>query len=65
MKLASKESGMSYESNKKKLMSIDEIIPMLNKDIAMVASLREGFDLIVDEVENHFHKTLAENMIPA
>ena len=26
MKLASKESGMSYESNKEKLMSIDEII---------------------------------------
>ena len=29
----------------------------------MVASLREGFDLIIDEVENHFHKTLVENMI--
>lgn len=26
MKLASKEGGMSYESNKEKLMSIDEII---------------------------------------
>ena len=31
--------------------------------ILMVASLKEGFDLIVDEVENHFHKTLVENMI--
>ena len=29
----------------------------------MVASLREGFDLLIDEVENHFHKTLVENMI--
>ena len=29
----------------------------------MVASLKEGFDLLVDEVENHFHKTLVENMI--
>lgn len=29
----------------------------------MVASLREGFDLVIDEVENHFHKTLVENMI--
>lgn len=29
----------------------------------MVASLREGFDLIIDEVENHFHKTLVENML--
>ena len=29
----------------------------------MVASLKDGFDLLVDEVENHFHKTLVENMI--
>jgi AAA15 family ATPase/GTPase len=29
----------------------------------MVASLQNGFDLIVDEIENHFHKTLVENMI--
>ncbi len=29
----------------------------------MVASLENGFDLIVDEIENHFHKTLVENMI--
>lgn len=31
--------------------------------VLMVASLREGFDLLIDEVENHFHKTLVENMI--
>ena len=29
----------------------------------MVASLKEGFDLIIDEIENHFHKTLVENML--
>lgn len=29
----------------------------------VVASLKEGFDLLIDEVENHFHKTLVENMI--
>jgi len=29
----------------------------------MVASLQGGFDLLVDEIENHFHKTLVENMI--
>ena len=29
----------------------------------VVASLKEGFDLLVDEVENHFHKTLVENII--
>ena len=31
--------------------------------VLMVASLMEGFDLLIDEVENHFHKTLVENMI--
>ena len=31
--------------------------------ILMIASLTNGFDLIVDEIENHFHKTLVENMI--
>ena len=29
----------------------------------MAASLKEGFELLIDEVENHFHKTLVENMI--
>lgn len=31
--------------------------------VLMAASLRNGFDLLVDEIENHFHKTLVENMI--
>ena len=31
--------------------------------VLMVTSLKEGFDLLIDEVENHFHKTLVENMI--
>ena len=31
--------------------------------VQMAASLKNGFDLIVDEIENHFHKTLVENMI--
>lgn len=29
----------------------------------VVASLQNGFDLLIDEVENHFHKTLVENII--
>ncbi len=29
----------------------------------VVLSLRDGFDLIIDEIENHFHKTLVENII--
>lgn len=29
----------------------------------MALSLLEGYDLLIDEIENHFHKTLVENMI--
>ncbi len=29
----------------------------------VVLSLLQGFDLIVDEIENHFHKTLVENIV--
>ncbi|MCD8118019.1 MAG: ATP-binding protein [Lachnospiraceae bacterium] len=29
----------------------------------MTASLQNGFDLLIDEIETHFHKTLVENMI--
>ncbi len=29
----------------------------------VVASLQTGFDLIIDEIENHFHKTLVENIL--
>lgn len=35
----------------------------INLYILAAASLKMGFDLIVDEIENHFHKTLVENLI--
>lgn len=31
--------------------------------ILIVASLKNGFSIIIDEIENHFHKTLVENII--
>lgn len=31
--------------------------------VFMAAALENGFDLLVDEIENHFHKSLVENMI--
>ena len=31
--------------------------------ILAIMSLQMGFDLIVDEIENHFHKTLVENLV--
>lgn len=35
----------------------------INLYIIAVLSLRLGFDLVVDEIENHFHKTLVENLV--
>lgn len=35
----------------------------LNLYILAIASLQMGFDLLVDEIENHFHKTLVENLV--
>lgn len=31
--------------------------------IMAIASLQHGIDLLVDEIENHFHKTLVDNLI--
>lgn len=31
--------------------------------ITVIASLQNGFDILIDEIENHFHKTLVENII--
>ncbi len=58
-------------SGKEKIVSDKELIYMLSSGttkgillyLLMIASLEQGFDLIVDEIENHFHKTLVENMI--
>lgn len=59
-----------YRGNEK-MMSDKEMLSMLSSGTTkgillyttMVASLKMGFDLLIDEVENHFHKTLVENMI--
>lgn len=34
-----------------------------NLYILAILSLKVGFDLVVDEIENHFHKTLVENLV--
>lgn len=57
--------------NETRTVSDKELIYMLSSGttkgmllyILMAASLQQGFDLIIDEIENHFHKTLVENMI--
>lgn len=58
-------------AHKKENLSDKELIYKLSSGttkgillyIMMASSLKNGFDLIVDEIENHFHKTLVENMI--
>ena len=60
-----------YYRDKIKNVSDQELVYLLSSGttkgvllyVLMVASLQKGFDLIVDEIENHFHKTLVENMI--
>lgn len=60
-----------YYQDKIKAVSDQELVYLLSSGttkgvllyVLMVASLQNGFDLIVDEIENHFHKTLVENMI--
>ena len=55
----------------KKIVSDRELIHLLSSGttkglllyVIIIASLKYGFDLIIDEIENHFHKTLVENII--
>ena len=57
--------------NEKKIVSDKELLHFLSSGttkglllyVMVIASLKYGFDLIIDEIENHFHKTLAENII--
>ena len=59
-----------YQDGVKEL-SDSELVNMLSSGttkgillyVFVVAALENGFDLLIDEVENHFHKTLVENMI--
>ena len=52
-------------------LSDSELIQMLSSGTTkglllytyVVAALQNGFDLLIDEVENHFHKTLVENIL--
>lgn len=57
--------------NETKVLSDKELIYLMSSGTTkgmflytlVVASLQNGFDLLIDEVENHFHKTLVENLI--
>ena len=56
---------------KKQVVSDSELIYLLSSGttkgillyVFVVAALENGFDLLIDEIENHFHKTLVENII--
>ena len=68
--LDEKHYKLTYQDHVKEL-SDSELIYMLSSGttkgvllyVFVVAALENGFDLLIDEVENHFHKTLVENMI--
>ncbi len=70
----SKIDEHNYElsfSGEKKTLSDTQLIYMLSSGTTkglllytlVCASLKQGFDLLIDEIENHFHKTLVENII--
>ena len=65
-----KHYKLSYKDTMLEL-SDSELIYMLSSGstkglllyVYIVVTLQNGFDLLIDEVENHFHKTLVKNMI--
>jgi AAA15 family ATPase/GTPase len=62
---------LSLYNDYKKVISDKELIHFLSSGttkglllyIMVIASLQNGFDLVIDEIENHFHKTLVENIV--
>jgi len=60
-----------YTNNTTKDVSASELYEILSSGTTkgfglftfVVYSLRTGADLIIDEIENHFHKTLVENLV--
>lgn len=58
-------------NSEKKITSDKELLHYLSSGttkglllyVSVIASLRYGFDILIDEIENHFHKTLVENII--
>lgn len=60
-----------YSNKLEKEMSDKELYEVLSSGTTkglglftfVVYSLRTGSDLIIDEIENHFHKTLVENLV--
>lgn len=62
---------ITYKDNKTKEISEIELLSILSSGtkkgislfIFVIYSLKTGTDLIIDEIENHFHKTIIENLI--
>lgn len=60
-----------YSNKEEKEVSDKELYEILSSGTTkgfglftfVVYSLRSGSDLIIDEIENHFHKTLVENLV--
>ena len=60
-----------YKNNTEKEVTSKELYEVLSSGTSkglslftnVVFSLQSGYDLIIDEIENHFHKALVENLI--
>lgn len=62
---------LTYYPSNKKIVSDSELFQILSSGttkglllyLLVIASLQNGFDLIIDEIENHFHRTLIKNIL--
>ncbi|MEG2457557.1 MAG: AAA family ATPase [Bacilli bacterium] len=62
---------ITYNNNKSYVVNGHELFSILSSGTTkgltlfsfVILSLHNGFDLIIDEIENHFHRTLVENII--
>ena len=72
LKMINENKFKIYYSNKEtKEISNNELYEILSSGTTkgfslftfVVYSLKNGCDLIIDEIENHFHKTLVENLV--
>lgn len=71
LKMLDEHNYVLQVNGERKAISDNELLHFLSSGTTkglllyatVIASLQHGFDILIDEIENHFHKTLVENII--
>lgn len=71
LKMLDEHNYVLQVTGERKAISDNELLYFLSSGttkglllyVTVIASLQHGFDILIDEIENHFHKTLVENII--